>query len=190
MMISSLRDTIQSKLFTCYTRRRLATHASKKSTTNPQPIINHAGIGLLYTHDPGNPEKANAVLHVVKKLQAAHNLVEVLCYLPDNKPTETNMPFDTISKKDINLLGRSQNESFNRFLKSPFAYLYHIDLVSDVVPDYVVAKCMARRKIGNYLAGREALFELMFKDLAQPEVEGSFDTLIEKMFNYTQLLKV
>lgn len=186
-MISSLRDNIQTKFFALYIR--WLTKASKKGTVDNQHN-SPAGIGLLYTHDPLNPAKTDAVLQAVKKLQAAGNQVQILCYLPDNKATGINTPFDTVTKREINLLGKSQNEPFNKFLKSPFAYLYHIDLVSDVVLDYVVAKCMARRKIGNYLAGREALFELMFKDLAQPEVEGSFDTLIEKMFNYTQLLKV
>lgn len=186
-MISSLRDTLQAKLFALYARR--LTKASKKSAINQQHGI-PAGIGLLYTHDPANPEKTDAIVHVVKKLQAGGKQVQVLCYVPDNKAAETNTPFDTVTKKDINLLGRSQNAPLNSFLKSSFAYLYHLDLVSDTVLDYVVAKCIAHCKIGNYQAGREALFELMFKDLLQPEEEISFDSLIGKMFNYTQLLKV
>jgi hypothetical protein len=186
-MISSLRDTIQAKLFALYTRR--LTKAAKKSAINHQHSI-PARIGLLYTHDPGNPEKTDAVVHVVKKLQADGKQVQVLCYLSDNKAIETNIPFDTVTKKDINLLGGSQNKPLNSFLKSPVAYLYHLDLVSDAVLDYVVAKCIANCKIGNYLAGREALFELMFKDLVHPEGEVSFDNLISKMFSYTQLLKV
>jgi hypothetical protein len=186
-MISSLKDTIQAKIFALYTRR--LTKASKKSAINHQHSI-PVGIGLLYTHDPANPEKTDAVLQVVKKLQAGGKQVQVLCYVPDNKSTEINTPFDTVTKEDINLLGRSQNAPLNSFLKSPFAYLYHLDLVSDVVLDYIVAKCIAHCKIGNYLAGREALFELMFKDLAQPEEKVFFDSLISKMFSYTQLLKV
>lgn len=186
-MISSLRDTIQAKLFLGYIRR--LTKAPKKHATNHQAVI-PAGIGLLYTYDPVNQEKAEAVLAMVKKLQAAGKQVQVLCYVPDNKATRTNMPFDTVTKKDINLLGKSTNEAFNRFLKSSFAYLYHLDVASDTTLDYIVAKCIAHCKIGNYRPGREVLFQLMFKGLEQPAGEGAFGSLIGKMFNYTQLLKV
>lgn len=186
-MISSLRDTIQAHLFALYTRR--ITKNSKKSATNQQHSI-PAGIGLLYTHDPVHPQKTDAIVEVVKKLQADSKPVQVLCYWPGNKEIAANMPFNTITKQDINLVGRSPNEPLNRFLKSSFAYLYHFDLASDVVLDYVVAKCIAHCKIGNYVPGREALFELLFKDLVQIEGADSFDHLINKMFSYTQLLKV
>jgi hypothetical protein len=187
MMFSWFRDAIQAKLLALYTRR--LTKAAYQGIIH-QEQGNPAGMGLLYTYDPANPTKTDAVVQVVKRLQAAGKQVQVLCYVPHHKALATNTPFATVTKKDINLLGRSQNESFNSFVKSSFDYLYHLDLISDAVLDYVVAKCTAHCKIGNYLAGREALFELMFKDLVQPDKEVSFDSLIGKMFNYTQLLKV
>ena len=189
MIFTALNDKVKNKVLTLYSKH-LTRKLKKKQIVDPSPQSLH--IGLVYTHDAAKPYKTEAISQIVQKLQAEQQYVQILCYVPHPKPTTIHIPFNIITKQEINLLGRSSNTAINTFLHSPFTQLYHLDHESDPILDYIIAKCTARHKIGHYLAGREYLFDIMFKDLSPQEEqeEASFGSIIDKMFHYIKMLKV
>lgn len=186
MMLTSLLDTIKTKLLTLYTKQIVKKSKKKQRPSSSQTSLH---IGLIYTYNTSHTE---AVAQAVETLQAAQQPVQVLCYLPDIHTPNVPIPFDTFTPKQINLLGQSHNTAWNSFLQTSFTHLYHLDMASDAVLDYTIAKCAAHHKIGHYQANREQLFDIMFKDLSASEelTAAAFRSMIDKMFHYIHMLKV
>ena len=66
--------------------------------------------------------------------------------------------------------------------------MYHVDLVSNPILDYVLAKCRAKCRVGSFDATRASLFEMMVK-LESKADSHELDGLAGKMLYYTQLLE-
>ncbi|ACE06674.1 hypothetical protein Aasi_1370 [Candidatus Amoebophilus asiaticus 5a2] len=185
-MISFFKDKLKDRLLALYTRY-------SKQYKKRVPIITNSrvplAIGLIYTVEVDNPEKTEAVLRAIEKIKASGKQVKVLCYLPTHQ-MNPNIKFKAFSKQDINLLGHTKNRELNDFLKTPFEHLYHLDLTSDPVLDYIITICNAKCKIGNFMVGRNSIFDILFKGLVETDKKFTFDSLISKMLNYMQLLQV
>ena len=189
MTFTRLNDIFKPKLLRVYTK--YITSKSKKKHLVASPHPNCLCIGLIYTYNPAMPHQTDAIAQVVQKLQTEQQTIKVLCYLPDTKTQlNPNMPFDTIKKDQINLVGKSKHIAFNNFLKTPFTHLYHLDTVSNAILDYTIAKCAAMHKIGHYQTSRQHLFDIMFKDLVSPSTQtpDTFSKMIDKMFHYIQTI--
>jgi len=185
-MISFLKDSLKNKLLALYARYTKR-HKKKVSivANNQLPLT----IGLIYTLEVDKPEKTEAVLRAVEKIKATGKQVKVLCYLPVHQMSPTRS-FKSFSKQDINFLGNTKKRELNDFLKTHFEHLYHLDLASDPVLDYIITICSAKSKIGNFMVGRDSIFDILFKGLVEPDKKFTFDSLIKKMLNYMQLLQV
>ncbi len=190
MIFTRLNDIVRDKLLTVYTK--YTTRKSKKQHLPAPPPPHCLCIGLLYTHNPSIPHQKEAIAKVVKKLQAEQQTIKVLCYIPDIHTELNQIPFDTIEKNQIDLLGKSKHTAFNTFLQTPFTHLYHLDTVSNPILDYTISKCAAIHKIGHYQASRQNLLDIMFKDLVSPsnQTPDAFSKMIDKMFHYIKILKV
>jgi hypothetical protein len=185
-MISFLKDRLKDKLLLLYIRyskrhkKKISVAADKE-----MPLV----IGLIYTLEVDNPEKTEAVLRVVEKIKASGKQTKVLCYLPIHQMSPT-WSFKSFTKQDIDFLGNTKKKELNEFLRTEFEHLYHLDMVSEPVLDYIITVCKAKCKIGNFMVGRDAIFDILFKGLVEVDKKFTFDSLINKIFNYTQLLKV
>ena len=180
-----IAKTIKNNLLSFYTRQLSKVKKKYKKQENGLS----SGVGLLYTLDSNNPQKTEAIVRAVKIIESSGESVEILCYLPDKiiQPLNEFMYFHT---KDVNYLGKFNQQQVKKFLETNFYYFYHIDLVSEPILDYIVAKCKAKYKIGNFTNNRSYIFDILFKDLIRSSDKVNFDNLINKMLEYTQLLKV
>jgi hypothetical protein len=186
-MISFLKDRLKDKLLALYVR--YSKRYKKKISIVPNSQVALI-IGLIYTLEVDNPEKTAAVLRAVEKIKATGKQVKVLCYLPVHQMSPTRA-FKSFSKQDINLLGSTKKKELNDFLQTRFEHLYHLDLTSEPVLDYIITICTAKCKVGNFMAGRnDTMFDILFKGLVEIDKKFTFDNLISKMLNYMQLLKV
>jgi len=186
-MISTLKDTIKNNLLAVYAQHR---NRLKRKKAGQDKQANLTGIvGLLYTAELNNPQKTDAVIRAVEKIKASGKQVHVLCYVP-NKYIMLNKHIHSFTKEDINFLGKTKHEALANFLKTRFEYLYHLDMHSEPLLDYVVASCSAKCKIGNLAANRSYLFEVSFKGLAEPNENMDFDSLIHKMLDYIKMLHI
>ncbi|OJW72865.1 MAG: hypothetical protein BGO68_00485 [Candidatus Amoebophilus sp. 36-38] len=189
-MISSLKDTIKNNLLAIYAQhhKRL-----KRRKVVQDKQANLTGIvGFLYTAELNNPHKTDAVIRTVEKIRISGKQVKVLCYVP-NKHIILNKNIDFFTKENINFFGKIKKEELANFLKTRFEHLYHLDINSEPILDYVVANCSAKCKIGNLASNtsnRSYLFEVSFKGLVEPNENVKFDSLIDKMLDYTKMLHV
>lgn len=189
MILTSLQHTIKTKVLTAYTKH-LVRKSKKKQLRDKAHRTQH--IGLLYTYNPAIPEQSEVITQAVNKLQAAQQPVHVLCYLSEKIIPSIPIPFDTFTPQQINLLGKASHQPLNAFVYTPFTHLYHLDTTSNTILDYIIAKSVAKHKIGHYQAARAPLFDIMFKDVSSAEVPtaASFSSMLDKMFHYIHMLKV
>jgi hypothetical protein len=81
-------------------------------------------------------------------------------------------------------LGKIKSREVQKFIETPFDYLYCIT-VSHFLPfDTILMKSNAKCRIGRYFPEQEACYELML-DLKEGE---GVDHLIEQMLHYTKKL--
>lgn len=187
-MIASLKNNIKNHLLGLYAQKWKRLRVKKAIVANVSTTV--PTIGFLYTVEPGQPQKTEAILRAIEQLKTGGKRVQVLGYLPNSQQINPNNFFYFFTREDINLLGKSKKNELNDFLKTQFEHLYHIDIVSEPILDYIVASSNAKCKIGNFIAGRDYLFEITFKGLVEADKNINFDSLIDKMLSYTKMLKV
>ncbi|MEM7055660.1 MAG: hypothetical protein AAF392_02140 [Bacteroidota bacterium] len=143
-------------------------------------------LGLLYTYE--DAQKDEAVLRFIDQVKATGKKLHILCYIT-TKDAVYSGSFPSFTQHDINIFGKFVNGPVADFLRTPFDYLYHVDLVSNPMLDYALAKCRAKCRVGKFDATRASLFEIMVK-LESKSDSYALDGLAGKMLYYTQLLEV
>ena len=169
-----------SKILPWYTRRYINANQSVRMNVGFQRA---QSLGLLYSYD--NLEKHQAVLRLAEKLQAMGKQLVGLCYVTVQHHQSF---FPSLTHRDVQLFGKITNQQAQDFIDTPFDYLYHVDLFSNPVLDYLLAKSKARCRVGHFDAARAGLFEMMVKFDRKPG-SNHIDDLIEQMLHYTQHLK-
>lgn len=143
-------------------------------------------LGLLYTYE--DAQKDAAILRFIDQIKATGRKLHTLCYITA-KDKLYGGSYRSFTQHDISIFGKFMNKQVADFLSTPFDYLYHVDLVSNPMLDYVLAKCSAKCRVGKFDATRASLFEIMVK-LESKSDSYTLDGLVGKMLYYTQLLEV
>lgn len=115
-------------------------------------------------------------------LQLDGKKVTVLEYLPKQKDNYEFL-FDFFTSKDLSFWGKVKSPDADRFIETPFDYLYCIDNDSNPLILHVLARSKARCRIGKFAKPFDPYFELMI------EQNGSVKNLIDSMYKYTKQLK-
>lgn len=173
---------IKEKLLAFYTKRLLKARYTVRTNVGFRQAHN---LGILYQGD--SQKKHEAIHDLVHQLSQLGKKVTALCYTPPSAPV-INLSMPTITHQDVGLLGKITNPQAQVFISTPFDYLYQVDLVSNPVLDYLVAKSQAKCRVGYYTPTRVALFEVMVA-FDRKKADNETDALIAQMMQYTQMLR-
>lgn len=106
----------------------------------------------------------------------------MLEYLPKQKDNYEFM-FDFFTVNDLSFWGKVESPDADKFIDTPFDYLFCIDNDTNPLVLHVLARSKARCRIGKYAEKCNPYFELMI------EQNGSIKNLIESMYKYTRQLR-
>jgi hypothetical protein len=177
---------IKEKLLALYTRKLIKFNKiARLNVGYKQAKV----IGLLYTQE--SDQKKAVIVQFIEQLRNTGKQVQVLHYIPliPAKNQELDTSFPTFSDRDINYLGKCISGQLVSFIDTPFDYLYHIDLISNPILDYLLTKCKAKCRVGNFNINRAHLFEIMVKFEPKPDTYA-LHSLAKEMLYYTQLLEI
>ncbi len=144
------------------------------------PYHQAKSIGILFSVE--DKQKHDAVKEFIKQLQHDGKKVMVLEYLPKQKDNYEFL-FDFFTIKDLTFWGKIESPDADKFIETPFDYLYCIDNDSNPLILHVLARSKARCRIGKFTQQYNSFFELMI------EQNGSVKNLIENMYRYTKQLR-
>ena len=135
-------------------------------------------IGLLI--HSSNLKDANAINEFVSQLLKDGKKVTAISFTPTKKTIHFEFPCFYLSWDDADWKGDFRREIIHTFIKTPFDYLYSIN-ISPILPfNYLLKKAHARCRIGIYQEG--APLDLMIR--IPNDQDLSF--LLEQMIKYSQ----
>jgi hypothetical protein len=178
--------SIKERLLSFYTQRLIKSNKTRRLNVGYQKA---QLIGVLYTQT--DAQKETIIHQFIERIKKSGKQVQTLVYLPEasSKIQVENHFFSFFTKQEISYLGRWASGPLATFVHTSFDYLYHVDLVSNPILEYVLAKCQAKCRVGHFDIHRASLFEIMIKFDTKPETPA-LQSLTEDMLHYTQLLKV
>jgi len=115
-------------------------------------------------------------------------VVSSLCYT--NK-VDISSDTSSISYGDFNILGDVKNKIFAEFINHNFDYLYHLDLESNILVDYILTKSKAKCRVGSFQANRIGFYEIMInlkQDTNNNRRNDSIKLIAEQMLHFTKML--
>ncbi len=173
---------IKEKILSYYTQRLVE---SRKTIRANVGFTNAQLLGILYSHD--HPHKYEAVLRFTDKAKRLGKQVAGLCYVTEPAQA-SNSAFPAVTHRDVKVWGTISHPQAKHFVNTPFDYLYHAELVSNPVLDYLLAKSQAKCRVGYFDPARAGLFEMMVTFDKKAD-SNEIDDLAAQMLHYTQLLK-
>ncbi|WP_342265560.1 DUF6913 domain-containing protein [Cardinium endosymbiont of Philonthus spinipes] len=164
----------------------VARYASKqhKALARSNVGLNKATtIGVLYSYE--SPAKHEVVQRLIRDLKNLDKQVSVLCYITgkDRMHASSNLRY-AFGHKAITILGKVKSDRIKKFIETPFDYMFHVDLTTNPLLDYIVAKHPAKCRVGHFDPMRKNLFEVMVKVSRTAPVED-MKRLAGQMLHYT-----
>lgn len=159
------------------------TNSALKSNTSLRASIPYQqalSIGILFSVE--DKQKHDAIKDFIKLLQADGKKVKVLEFLPSKKENYEFM-FDFFTINDLSFWGKVTSPDADKFIETPFDYLYVIDKASNPLVLHLLARSKAKCRIGKFSKEDQPFYELMI------EQNGSIKSLIESMYKYSRQLK-
>lgn len=137
-------------------------------------------IGILFTVE--DKLKHQQVKDFITRLQHDGKQVQVLEFLPKKKENPEFM-FDFFTIENLNFWGKIVSESAEKFSQQHFDYLFIIDTQTNPLINHLLATCHAHCRVGRYDEKSASFMDFMI------ETNGSVQTLIENMYDYTKKLR-
>lgn len=160
--------------------RTKAALKKNKALRGTVPYASAQRIGILFTVEDN--QKHLLVKEFVNKLTQEGKQVQVLEFLPKKKENPEFM-FDFFTAQDLSFWGNLGSPVADQFMKANFDYLFNIDTQPGELVQHVLANSKAHCRIGKFDEQSTDYYELMI------ETNGSTQSLIENMFNYTKKLR-
>ncbi|MBX2898745.1 MAG: hypothetical protein KF775_03800 [Cyclobacteriaceae bacterium] len=151
-----------------------------KIPRSSKPYKKAATVGILFTVE--DKQKHHDVKEFIHQLEQDGKQVQVLEFLPEKKENY-EFKFDFFSLQDINFWGTLTSAAAEKFIQTPFDYLYYIDMRPNPILLHLLARCKAHCRIGRFSENKSDFFEMMI------EQNGTHKGLIETMYNYTKQLR-
>ena len=165
-----------NKLLNIKTKGYLRNNTSSRSSI---PYREANQIGIIFTID--DREKHEMVKEFIKKLELDDKRVSVLCYLPANKQNY-EFKFDFFNDKDVSFWGHISAPSVNRFVETPFDFIFYLDTEPNPLLLNLLARCRGKCRLGKFWEGSRPFLELMI------ETNEGLHGLIDEMYKYASLL--
>lgn len=140
-------------------------------------------IGVLYTYE--EPAKHEVMQRFIRDLKNLDKKVSVLCYTTgkDGVHQSSHLLY-AFGHKAISIFGKVDSDRVKKFIETSFDYLFHVDLDSNPVLDYIVAKNKAKCRVGHFDPLRRNLFEVMVKVSRTRPIEDA-KRLTSQILHYT-----
>ncbi len=138
-------------------------------------------IGILYQGKP--PFFAEEALKMKRMFEAEGKKVTVLAFY-QTPPEELPDGVQVFTPKDITILGKINSEIVDNFIRTNFDYLYCISPAKASIFDVILAKSLAKCRVGCDDRKKRFLYEMMFR--LKPNDDGK--TLIDEMMRFTRAL--
>lgn len=160
------------------------TASSLKSSTamrGTNGFANSLSIGILFTYsDQHNFELVN---DMKARLEKEGKKVDSMTYIVEMGEND-NYPFPFFNFKDIDFWGNWKKTDVKKFIDLPFDYLLNLDLCTNNVTQNILAKSMAKCRVGRYEQGKSDYFELMID-----HKENDYGQFIDQVYHYIKNLR-
>lgn len=153
---------------------------SNNSLRSSIPYHQAHSVGILFSVE--DKQKHDSIKEFIRVLQNDGKKVTILEFLPYKKDNYEFM-FDFFTAKDLSFWGKVNSPGADKFMETPFDYLYCIDNASNPLTLHLLARSKAKFRIGKFSQQDQPYFELMI------EQNGSIKNLIDNMYKYTKQLK-
>jgi hypothetical protein len=151
------------------------THLKKnKAIRTSLPYKQALSVGLIFTVE--DRAKHDVIKDFVRHLEQDGKHVKVISLLPKNKENYEFM-FDFFTEKELTFWGNIESSSANKFVDSPFDFLYYLD--AEPNPLLLNPRC----RVGKFFEAGTPFFELMI------ETKNTVKGMIEEMYRYTKVLR-
>ncbi|MBI1768197.1 MAG: hypothetical protein HYR67_07465 [Bacteroidetes bacterium] len=137
-------------------------------------------VGVLFTVE--DKQKHLDVKEFIHLLEQDGKKVQVLEYLPLRKENY-EFKFDFFTIKDLTFWGNINSTQAQKFLETPFDYLFYIDKEPNPLALYLLAASKAHCRVGRFVDKDEPFFEMMIGQ------NGTTKGLIETMYKYAKQIR-
>lgn len=120
-------------------------------------------IGFIYTVDPNDPLKTDAVLRTAGLLREKCQEVRIIAYVPRKVTPPQHKEIIPFSSWELSILKKSNNDAFWNFIATRFDFVFHVDLVSDITLDYIINISRAQCRCGYEIPRKVSAYELLYK---------------------------
>lgn len=141
-------------------------------------------IGVLYSYE--TPTKNEVIQRFIRDLKNLGKKVSVLCYVTeeDRRKPNGNLLY-SFDHQGITFFGEIISDRVQRFIVTPFDYLFHVDITTNALLDYILLNHPAKCRIGHFSHSRRGLFELMIKLGQMTTPVEDIKRLTKQMLHYT-----
>jgi hypothetical protein len=160
---------------------RLNFSSSDKIERKPVSFEKANHIGMLISST--SLKDAGSVNEFASRLIKEGKKVTAICFISGKKSFHFDFPCFYFSWEDIDWKGRFKREIIHSFIKTPFDYLYSINIFPILLFKYILNKSKAGCRVG--LFEENAPLDLM---IMIPE-DQDLSFLIGHMINYSQKIK-
>lgn len=144
------------------------------------PYRQAKNVGIIFSVE--DRAKHDAVKDFIKQLELDEKKVTVLEFLPSKKENYEFL-FDFFTVKDLTFWGKIDSIKADRFIESPFDYVFYVDSSPNPLIINLLARSKGHCRIGRFTESESSCFELMIQS------NGSAKSLIDNMYKYTKQLK-
>ncbi len=152
---------------------------NNKTIRNPVGFQKANNIGIIFTTE--NIDKHHAIKSFVKELEDSGKNVDVLTFIGKGKQNHEFL-FEFISSDDLNFWGKITNEKALYFTQTKFDYLFNIDSQRNPIIENIVARSIAKCRIGIHNNDNTSFYEL----LIHQKNNGSPEKMIGELHYYAQ----
>jgi len=145
-----------------------------------KPYKKADSIGIIFSVE--DKQKHLDVKEFIHQLEKDGKKVTVLEYLPLKKENY-EFKFDFFTIEDLSFWGKLETPVTDKFIETPFDYLFYLDKESNPLVLNLLARSKAQCRVGRYNEDESQFYELMI------EQNGTNKGLMETMYNYTSQLR-
>jgi len=151
-----------------------------KTVRGSKPYKQAASVGVIFSVE--DKQKHLDVKEFIQQLEKDGKKVAVLEYLPLKKENY-EFKFDFFTIEDLSFWGKLETPVTDKFVETPFDYLFYLDKESNPLVLNLLARSKAHCRVGRFNENESQFYELMI------EQNGTNKGLMETMYSYTSQLR-
>lgn len=140
-------------------------------------------IGIIFTWE--GEKKTEIIQKFLQELDLTGKNFETLCFLPSSaRQVQVPEAFRFFTKNDFNALGTIRSEFVQGFIDKKFDFLFHLDTLSNIYIENIMARCQAKCRVSSYDLSRKDYYDFMIK----AGENQAIDQLCREILHYTKSL--